>query len=220
MEEVGVGRERALAALVGRHLDLMRFGPLDQRAAAGQLPLAPRGDDADVGVERIGAELEADLVVALAGGPMRDGIGAGLARDLDQAFGDERPGNAGAEQVVAFVARVHPHHREHEVAHELFAQILDEDVFLGDAHCPRLVARRAELLALAQIGGEGHHLAAALHAQPFGDHRSVQPAGIGEHDALDRGGLALGHRGLSLVEDGGRARLSGWTDTSNRLVAA
>jgi hypothetical protein len=47
--------------------------------AAGQVPFAPGRDDLDVGVERVGGELEADLVVALAGGAVGDGVGAGLA---------------------------------------------------------------------------------------------------------------------------------------------
>src|SRR3954468_8045859 len=46
-------------------------------------PLPPRRDDADVGLQRIIAELKADLVVALAGGAVADGVGADLAGDLD-----------------------------------------------------------------------------------------------------------------------------------------
>jgi hypothetical protein len=53
-----------------------------------------------------------------------------------------------------------------------------------DAEQQRLVARRAELLALAEVGGEGHHLAAVGGLQPLQDHAGVEPAGIGEHDLL------------------------------------
>ncbi len=80
------------------------------------------------GLQRVGAELEAHLVVALAGRAVRDGVGAGLACDLDQALGDQRARDRGAEQVFAFVDGVGAEHREHEVAHELFAQVVDEDV--------------------------------------------------------------------------------------------
>ena len=46
--------------------------------AAGEIPFAPRRDHPDVGLERIIAELEADLVVALAGGAVADRVGADL----------------------------------------------------------------------------------------------------------------------------------------------
>ncbi len=169
----------------------MRLGPGDQRGAAGQIPFAPRGDDGDVGVERIGGKLEANLIVALAGGAMGDRIGAGLVRDLDQPLGDQRTGDAGAKQIVAFIAGVGAHHREDEIGHELLAQVLDEDVGVGDPHRPGLVARRLDFLALAEIGGECHHLAAALDAQPFCDHRGVEPARIGKDDFT--GGRGAGH---------------------------
>ena len=199
MQQIGIRGEGALAALVLRHRDLVRFGPGDERGAAGQVPFAPGGDDRDVGVQRIGGELEPDLIVALAGGAVSDCVGAGLVRDLDQTLGDQRAGDRGAEQIVAFVAGVGAHHREHEIAHELFAQIFDEDVGIGNAHRPRLVARRFDLLALAQIGGEGDHLAAALDLEPFGDDRRVQTAGIGEDDFADigAGGGSAGHGGPS-----------------------
>ena len=60
----------------------------------------------------------------------------------------------------ALVERVGAEHREDEVAHELLAQIVDEDVLGLDAEHLGLLARRLELLALAEIGGEGDDLAA------------------------------------------------------------
>ena len=54
----------------------------------------------------------------------------------------------------------------------------------------RLLARGLELLALAEIGGEGHHLAAIGGLQPFQDDRGVEPAGIGEHHLFH---VAFGH---------------------------
>ena len=78
--------------------------------------------------------------------------------------GDQRPGDRGAEQIGALVQRIGAEHRKHVVAHELFAQVLDED--LRRAHQLGLFARRLELLALAQVGGEGHHLAAVAVLQP------------------------------------------------------
>ena len=161
------------------------LGELEQLGARGQLPLAPRRDHLDVGLQRVIGQLEADLVVALAGGAVGDGIGAGLQRDLDLMLGDQRPRDRGAEQVLALVERVGAEHREDEVPHELFAHVLDVDVLGLDAQQLGLLARRRQFLALAEIGGEGHHLAAIGGLQPLQDDRGVEAAGIGQHDLLD-----------------------------------
>ena len=73
--------------------DLVLLGIVEEPGAGIKVPLAPGCDDFDIGVERIIAELESDLVVALAGGAVGDGIGADIAGDLDLAFGDQRPRN-------------------------------------------------------------------------------------------------------------------------------
>jgi hypothetical protein len=110
-----------------------------------------------------------------------DGVGADLAGDVDLGLGDQRPRDRGAQQVLALIDCVGAEHREDVVAHELLAQVHDEDVLGLDAKQQRLVARRPQLLALAQVGGEGHHLAAVLGLQPFQDDRGVEAAGVGEH---------------------------------------
>ena len=124
------------------------------------VPLAPRRDDLDVGLQRVVAELEAHLVVALAGGAVAHGVGADLSGDLDLLLGDQRPRDRGAEQIQALIERVGAEHREHVIADEFLAQVLDEDVLRLDAEHQRLLARRLQLLALAEIGGEGDDLAA------------------------------------------------------------
>jgi hypothetical protein len=161
VQQVGIHRIRRAALLV-LHFDrdAVLLGVGHQLLTREQVPFAPRRDDLDVGHQRIGAEFEAHLVVTLAGGAVRDRIGAGLLRDLDQALGDQRPRDRGAKQVFALVHGVAAEHREDEVAHEFFAQVVDEDVLRLDAHLQRLGARRLEFLALAEVGGEGHHLAA------------------------------------------------------------
>src|SRR6516164_3881266 len=201
MQKVGVDRERRLAAFVLCHGDLVLLGELDQVAARLKLPFPPRRDHFDVGVERIVGELEAHLVVTLAGGAMGHRVGAGLMRNLDLALGYERPRDRGAEQVHAFVERIGAERGKHEIAHELLAQILDENLL--HAHHLGLLARRPELLALAEIGSKGHNLAAVGLLQPFQDDRGIEPAGISEHYLLDvgrhgrlaGGGRAVGIRG-------------------------
>ena len=185
VEEVRVGRERAFAALVLGDGDLMLFGPCDQCGAAGQIPFAPRGDDLDARLQRIGGKFKAHLIVALAGSAVGDSVGTGLAGDLDEALGNERPGDRGAEQVIAFVAGIGAHHREHEIAHEFLAQVVDVDVLGLDAHQLGLGAGRGEFFTLAEIGGERHYLAAVGHLQPLEDDAGIETAGVGEDDALD-----------------------------------
>ena len=103
-------------------------------------------------------------------------------RDLDQPLGDQRPRDRGAEQIDALIERIGAEHRKDEIADEFLAQILDVDLL--DAEHLGLLARRLELLALAEIGGEGHDLGAIFGLQPFQDDRGVEPARIGEHDLL------------------------------------
>ena len=90
--------------------------------------------------------------------------------DLDEALGDKRARDRGAEQIVAFIAGIGTHHREDEIAHKLLAQVFNEDVLVGNAHRAGLFARRFDLFALSEIGSERHHLKPALNAEPFGDH--------------------------------------------------
>ncbi len=162
--------------------DGMLFSVVHQFFTGQQVPLAPRRNDFYPRLEGIGTELETHLVVALAGSTVGDGIGAGLVGDLDQTLGDERPRDGGAQQVLAFVDGVGTEHREHEVAHELFAQIIDVD-FL-DAHGLGLGACRLDLLTLTQVSGKGHHFTVISILQPLEDHRSVQAAGICQNDLV------------------------------------
>ena len=219
MQQVGVDRERRLAALVLGNRDLVLLGEVEQRGAGREIPLAPGGDDLDLGLQRVIAELKAHLVVALAGGAVTDGIGAHLAGDLDLLLGDQRSRDRGAEQVAALVLRVGAEHREHVVAHELLAQVLDEDVLRLHTKQDRLVARRPQLLALTEVGGEGHDFAAVGGLKPLQDDRGVEPSGIGEDDALD---LLLGHAGLKRATDLRRVqaecRLLGAPDAGDKFA--
>jgi hypothetical protein len=152
-----------------------------------RVPFAPRRHHLDRRVQRIGGELEADLVVALAGRAVGDGVGAGGGGDLDEALGDQRPRDGGAEEVLPLVDGVGAEHRKDEVADELLAQVFDEDVLGLHAEELGLAARRLELFALAEVGGEGDDLAAVFGLEPFEDDRGVEPAGIGEDDLVQRG---------------------------------
>ena len=80
--------------------------------------------DLQARVERHEGQLEAHLVVALAGGAVRDGIGADLVGHLHQVLGDQRAGNGGAEQVFALVDRPGAQHGEEVIVGELLLQVV------------------------------------------------------------------------------------------------
>ena len=162
----------------GGDRDAVLLRVFDEVHAAREIPLAPRGDDLDVRLHRIGGQLEADLVVALAGRAVADRVGAFGAGDFDQALADQGTGDGGAEQVVAFVDRVGLHHREDEVAGELFIQVLD--VAFGRSGADRLGFNAVELLLLADVGAEADHLGIVLFFDPLDDHGGVKSAGIGD----------------------------------------
>ena len=182
MQQVGIGRERRFAALVLGDRNLILLGKGDELFARAKIPFAPRRDDFYVRLERVVGKLEPHLIVALAGGAMGDRVGADLFGDLDLRLGDQRARDRSAEQILPFVQRIGAEHRKHIVAHEFFAQILDEDVLRLDTERERLGARRLEFFALAKIGRKGHDLAAVGGLQPLEDDRRIESARIGEHD--------------------------------------
>ena len=97
----------------------------DQIHAAFEVPLAPRSDDFDVRLKRVIRQLETHLIVAFAGGAVRDRVSAFFLRDLDLAFCDHRTGERSAHQVNAFVNRIRFDRGPDVVPHKLFAQIFD-----------------------------------------------------------------------------------------------
>ena len=111
-------------------------------------------------------------------------VGPGLMCDLDLALGDQRPRDRGAQEIDALVERVGAEHREDVVADEVLAQVFDED--LGRAQLLGLGAGRLDLLALADVGGEGDDGAAVGLGEPRQDDRGIEAARVGEHDFVHR----------------------------------
>ena len=146
--DVAVARVDLLTRRVDR--DVVLRGVRDRVLAAADVPLAPRRDHREVRRKRHVGELEANLVVALAGAAVRERIGADATRDFDLAARDERPGHRRAEQVLAVVDGAGAERRQDEILDELLAQVLD--VALVGARGERLGANAFELVALADIG--------------------------------------------------------------------
>lgn len=118
MQEIGVHGIRFLLGHGNGDAVGLRIG--DHLLPALEAPLPPGGDHPDVGLQGVGGELKAHLVVALARGSVGDGLRPFLLGDPHQVLGDEGPGDGGAEEVVPLVHRARAEHGEDEVPHELF----------------------------------------------------------------------------------------------------
>src|SRR5260370_25091693 len=104
---------------------------------------------------------------------MRHRIGANLFGDFDLLLRNQRPRDRRAQEILPLIHGIGAEHRKHVVADEFLAQILDEDIFRLDTEQQRLLARRLELLALAEIGGEGATTPTLRGVRPPTEYRAV-----------------------------------------------
>ena len=88
--------------------------------------VAHRGEISRSGASARVDDLEAHLVVALAGAAVGDGVGAVLAGRGDQVLDDHRPRQRRHQRVPALVEGVGPERRAAEVAGELLAAVDDD----------------------------------------------------------------------------------------------
>src|SRR5699024_1247188 len=180
-----VDRERVvLGGLDGQALAL---GVLDG-LVTGQGEVAHRGDALQLGSERGDRDLEADLVVALAGAAVGDGAGAELLRRLDQVLGDHRAGDRRDVRVGVHVQRVGLERRHAVLLGELVAGV--GDVGLDGAAVQGALADHLEILsALAAVHRAGDDIGAGGVVDPADGHGGGEAAGEGEDDAVGHCGL-------------------------------
>ena len=126
--------------MLGGELDLL---------VAGHLPFAHRGDDLQVGGERLEGDVEADLVVALAGAAVGDGLGLVLAGGIDHQLGDERPAQRGGQRILALVHGAGHQGGPDEAIDEQVAGVDGDGV--DGAGLEGLLADRLDVLALAEV---------------------------------------------------------------------
>ncbi len=152
----------------------------DEIFATLEFPFAPWRDHLQVGRERRVGQLEADLVVPLAGAAVRERVGADALRDRNLMCRRERPRHRRAEQIGACVDGARAQCRENEIADERFAQIFDEAVVraraLGFLNQPLQLGG-----ALPHVGREADDAGAVGLTQPGNDGGGIEPARIGEH---------------------------------------
>ena len=163
--------------------DVVGLGVVDLLVTAFDVPLSPGSDDGHLGSEALDGQLEAHLVVALAGAAVGDGVGAFGLGDLHQLLGNDGPGKGGAQQVL-LVLGAHHHGGDDDVVHHLVHQV--RHVQLGGAGLDGLLLQALQLVVLAHVAGHGDDLGVAIVLlQPGDDDGRVQAAGVSQHDLLD-----------------------------------
>ena len=95
-----VDGERALLGLHDRKLMLLSECDLD---VTGQRQVTDRADGLQCRINGGDGHLETDLVVALAGAAMGDGVGAELVGGAHEMLGDERAGNGGNQRIHTLI---------------------------------------------------------------------------------------------------------------------
>ena len=170
----------------------MLLGVVDGDVAS-QRQVSHRGDAVHVGSHRGDGDLEADLVVTLAGAAVRHRVGTELAGRLDQVAGDDGPGERRDERVGSLVEGVGLESGHAVVVGELIAGV--GDVGLDGAAVEGSLTDHLEVLAaLADVNGDGDDLSAGGLADPADGNRRVQASGVGQNDTV----LMSAH-GISLL---------------------
>ena len=179
MEHVAV---HGIWALLGdRHWNVVGVGEIDSVFAALDVPDAPWRDDLRFWAEGLDGELEAHLIVALAGSAVGDVVCPFLLGHFNQRLGDQRTGAAGAEQVAAFVDGATADHWINVIAHEFFLQISDVD--LACAAGEGFVMNDIELVALTNIAANSDDFAVVVvFFQPRDDDGGVETTGISQYN--------------------------------------
>ena len=120
-------------------------------------------------------QLEANLIVALAGAAVANRVCAFLERNIYDALCDDRAREGSTEQILLIgCARLDG--RNDIVINKFLGQILD--VQLGSAGLERLLLQTVQLSTLTDVAGNRDDLAAVMLLEPRDQYRSIQTAGI------------------------------------------
>ena len=166
---------------------LARIGDL---LLAAHLPGAHRRDRLQLGRERSDGCLDPDLVVALAGAPVRDRVAATTARVLDGELGDQWAPERGEQRIAAAVQRVGLDSGCYVLARELLARV--HHVAVERSELQRLGADDLVVLArLPQVDGQAHHLRVVGFLDPLEHHARVQSSGVEQQHAVHVLGVGL-----------------------------
>ena len=161
----------------------MRLGVVDLFLSGLDGPLSPGSDDLHAGRQGLDRQFEADLVVALAGAAVADGVGALFQGDLGQLNADQGTGKGGTHEIILILG-AGLDGGEDVILHKLTGQV--QHVQLGGAGLDGLFLQPFQLVGLAHVAGDGDDLGIiVVFLQPGDDDGRIQTAGIGENDLLD-----------------------------------
>lgn len=145
--------------------------------------IAHRGQHLEIRCQRSESDLEADLVVALAGAAVRDDAAAVLAGRGHQVLDDQRPADRRHQRVAVHVEGVVADGGQAIALGEFVAGVHDDGL-----HRAAVQGALADDLhvfaALAEVDRHRYDLTAGLLADPADGHRGVQTAGIRQDDAF------------------------------------
>ena len=163
--------------------DVVGFGVIDFLITALDVPLTPRGDDGHFGCQGLEGQFKTDLIVALTGAAVADGVGMLFLGDVGQCGGDAGARMGGAQQVILILG-VSLQAGPDVVFHIILLQV--QNIQLGSACLESLLLQTVQFGALADIAGNGNDFAVVIvFFQPGNDDGSIQTAGVCQNDFFD-----------------------------------
>ena len=154
----------------------MLLGVVDLLVAA-HAPLADGGELLELREEAGPGDLEADLVVALAGGAVGDGVGIFAEGDFADELGDEGAGQGGGEGIAVLVTGVRFEGGKDEVAGELFLGV--DHLCADGADIEGLLPDAVVVALLAEVDGDGVYVHVVVFFHPADGDGGVEPSRIG-----------------------------------------
>ena len=178
--------EVLVLGIVGLTVDLQRdvmgFGIVDLFISGFDGPFTPGSNDGHVRSEMLDSKFKADLIVALAGAAVADGVSAFLESDLNEPLGNAWTGRAGTQQVF-FVDGAGFHGGDNKVIHIFIHEI--QHIQLGSAGLQGFLFQSLEFVSLSDIAGDGDDFRiVVVFLEPGDDDGCIQSAGVGEYDFL------------------------------------
>ena len=156
------------------------LGRVLHRRVAGDIAFALRGEDLQLRRHAFHGEIEADLIVALAGRAMGHRRRAVLARRRDQMFRDQRPRQRRRQRIDALIQGIRLQRREAELRGEFLFCINN---FRRDrAGLAGLFAQLFVILRLAHVRVAGDDVIPVLVGENADQHAGVEPTAIRQND--------------------------------------
>ena len=169
-------------------VDLQRnvvcFRILDFFFSRFDAPLSPRSDDGHFGSKRLNGQLETDLIVALAGAAVADGVCALGLGNFNDTLCDDRAGKGRAEQVLVLVDRTCLYGGINIFLNEFFLEVFNVELRCTGLQC--FFFQTVKLRALTHVGGNRDDLAVVVvFLQPRDDDGGIQTTGVRQNDLFN-----------------------------------